>query len=230
MRFSLKDEEICKEKWQPWFNAGAWKVQYFTSPKSAEFQIPKGLPEKLDNLMRSWAACLNFPHDGEAVRGQFMFCFDFKYHGNTSHGIWIMKADYDKYWSWRKPWFYVLVWADDRQKRYIHQIRNPVKAHYKIKSLHTCEGSIDYYDIPDAHWIEAEKLPDMPIKIPANLSTVDSFALQLAINSWVENDFKGEFAVKDEDKYEAKKILASTHPRMVVKLRKACYHWLMRKA
>lgn len=232
--FTLEQEQICIAKWKPWFNAGDWTVQHFTSAESAEFKIPT-VTQEIEHLtsinaaaskfieieLKKYAKSMQFPFDGLAVRGRFMFCFDYKFKPNTSRGIWIQKADYDKYWSWHKPWFYLLIWAADQQKRYIHQIRDHIQSNYAVKDCEGSDGSIiEYYAIPESECLEADKTRDVPIKIPLEASDQESIAYIFAVNRWVESDFKSKFVVTNQDQLNAAEILRTRNPRLKLLLRK----------
>jgi len=229
---SLVEEEKCKAIWDPWFKAGSWNVQLFTSGESAEFQIPKVIKNIKDKVQDSealkeiesellkYAKSLKFPHDGEASRGKFMFCFDFKFKRSTPHGIFVKKAVYDKYWSWHKPYFYLLIWANDKQKRYIHQIREPSK--YRVIWLPSAKPYVDeeaYYDITED--CEEIKIPDAPIKFPKpteDLSVVESYAIIFAANRWADNNFKGEFQINADDMQRARELLNKSNREILILL------------
>jgi len=170
-------------------------------------------PEQLSRLKKQlydFIGWFDFPHDGEAVRERFTFCFDYKYKSNTSRGIWLEKEHYDKYWGYRKPWFYILVWAADRQKRFIHQLRDPTE--YEVERVQTRSDSADkiaYYKIPDEDWWEPDNALDKLFMVPENLSDIDSLAFQSAVNRWAESGHKGLPTITDKDRVEALKILES---------------------
>jgi hypothetical protein len=203
---NLEPEDICKEKFKPWFEAGGWIVQDFTQPETRRTQIPKILKnlkklgasdEIIDSVKSSfygYAKSIMFPHDGEATRGAFMFCFDYKFHKITRYGIGVAKKDYDKYWSWHKPWFYLLIYAADRQMRYTHQLRDPIRAGYNV----TTYGGYEYYNIEPA-CTPAGKLPGIPVKIPSELSALESIAWNISINRWAKNNFQGTYEPTNED-------------------------------
>src|SRR5664279_1325187 len=100
---NLVPEDICKEKFKPWFEAGHWIVQDLTQPDTRKTQIPEILADieskgatsivinKVSDSFYGYAKSIQFPHDGEATRGMFMFCFDYKYHEKTRYGIGIKK-------------------------------------------------------------------------------------------------------------------------------------------
>lgn len=222
-RFTLKPEEICKAKFKPWFDAGGWTVHDLTRAKSANFQIPeilaniKNPSDKafLEPALYAYVKSVEMPHDGEAVRGRFMFCFDYKYHAITKYGLAIRKAAYDKYWSWKKPWFYVLQWAADRDKGYIHQIRDPVKAGYRV----THYGGHPYYNV-EQDCVEAGPIPNIPVVIPDDLSSIDSLAWNIALNRWVESDFRGKYEPTAEERSKAVELLSSPYPKGNIRLRR----------
>jgi len=201
----LYGEEKCKKMWKPWFDAGGWRVQDFTKPETAKFQISDILnkiknsedKEMLRPLLYNFLNCFDFPHDGEATRGRFTFCFDYKYKPDTRYGIWIKVKDYNKYWSYHKPWFYILVWAEDRQKRYMHQLCNPAK-------YPKCLLDYYYYKIPDDDWWEPNPMLQMPIMVPENLSDVNSLAFIFAVNREPHNP-----TINADDKAKARKIVTS---------------------
>ena len=211
---NLEPEAICKEKFAPWFKAGGWKVQDMTQSETENYQFPQILaelqtlgasPEIRDLVERNlygYAKAIELPHDGEATRGQFMFCFDYKYHKITRLGIGIKTDDYDKYWSWHKPWFYLLIYAEDRKMRYTHQLRDPLKAGYKVRFY----GGFKYYNIePDC--VPVDKLPNVPVIIPSEISPMESIAWNISIDRWVSNNFEGSFEPTNDDLGAALKML-----------------------
>lgn len=215
--FDLIQENECIEKFKPWFEARGWTVQHFTNAKSAEFQISDVLnkiktrtnPEDLKSIdieLKKHAKSLNFPHDGEATRGAFMFCFDYKHIDNSSKGIWVIKEAYNKYLSWKKPYFYLLFYAADTGKLYSHQIRDPKEAGYEDDdSIYGTYKDIYYNVTKDC--VELSHA-DAPITFPKpidEMSAIESFALMLAGNRWTEQGYKGEFeGYTDEDLAKAR--------------------------
>ena len=214
MPFELNGERVCKAKWAEWFKAGGWIVQDFTKPESAKLQIAK-FPVEYQQIIRDFLNCFNFPHDGEATRKRFTFCFDYKYHRSTPYGIWIEKEDYDKDFSYQKRWFYYLMWAEDKQKRFMHQLRNPIN--YKVKPVG--EAGTPYYMIPDADWVEPDNMLNKLFTIPEALSDRDSLAFQFAVTQWVESGHHGDPVITKADKVKAERMFKSLKPGFVTVLR-----------
>ncbi|MCL2643490.1 MAG: hypothetical protein FWD52_08300 [Candidatus Bathyarchaeota archaeon] len=230
--FDLSAENICIEKFKPWFEDRGWTVQHFTNAKSAEFQIPDVLnkikpctpPENLKFIeieLKKFADSMDFPHDGEATRGAFMFCFDYKYIDNSSKGIWVIKEAYNKYLSWKKPYFYLLFYAADTGKLYSHQIRDPKEAGYEEDDSIYGKYKDIYYNLTK-DCVELSHT-DVPITFPKptdEMSEVESFALMLAGNRWTEQGYKGEFeGYTDEDLAKAREFFEQSPARR-------CYHRL----
>jgi hypothetical protein len=226
MAFELNGEQVCKAKWASWFKDGGWSVTDLTQKASGQLQIPALLnkirpsvkdDEALSIVKRellTYLSNLNFPCDGDCHRGRFMFCFDFKFIGNSKHGIFANKADYDKYWSWRKPWFYLFFYVADRDKRYMHQIRNPAEYPQVL------DGA--YYDVTrDCFEAEDYKIP-ITFPIPtADMSELESLALIFAANRWCDNGCKEEVAITPADYAEARPLLNKSHPLISKVLRKS---------
>lgn len=222
---NLGPEDICKAKFKPWFEAGGWTVQEFTNKQSAEFQIPEVIksvmsctkPEGLAIIeaeLKKYAASMNFPHDGEATRGQFMFCFDYKsIQKSVNNQVLAVKEDYDKYWSWHKPFFYLLFYTQNTDKIYIHEIRDPIKADYQVRPLPRYKdgkivGSVSYYNVT-ADCVEL-KVPEVPItfpKPPEDMSIAESYAMIFAANRWADQGYRGKFEGWTEDDLIKAKIL-----------------------
>ena len=209
----LTGEEKCKRAFKPWFDAGGWTVQDYTDPESANFQIPGILSElhyaadreRLRPKLYDYVKSRKFQHDGDATRGGFLFSFDYKYHAVSYAGLGIKKADYNKYWRLNKPWFYVLLYAEDKQKIYTHQLRDPDKACYKV----TLYGGYEYYNVED-DCVEA-KFPDFPFTFPMlteEMSGIESIALIIAFGRWADNSFKAPFEHwTEDDLQEARRII-----------------------
>jgi hypothetical protein len=128
------------------------------------------------------------------------------------------KAKYDKYVSWKKPWFYVLIYVGDTKKRYIHQLQDPKKRDYEVEKY----GGVDYYTIPPTDYWEAAE-PDFPVKLPEldGLSPQQSLALSLALDDWARSGFSIEFkGFQDDDLKKADAILHSPYPTAHIRMRK----------
>ena len=223
MNFILLPEEICKKKWAPWFERGGWTVTDLTQKESGQLQISElmaKLQPKLDSekseyvkhALLTYLSNLHFPHDGDAHRGRFLFSFDYKYIKNSQYGIFAEKKDYDKYWSWRKPWFYILFYVEDRDKRYMHQVRDPAKYERVL------DGA--YYNVTkDCFEAEDYKLPVKFPKPTANMSEHESVALIFAVNEWCDNGCKGSIRITPEHLTKAQKLWVEPHPILKVALR-----------
>ena len=134
---------------------------------------------------------VRFPYDGTAVRGALVIFFDYKLIKKSVRGqVFAVQEDYDKYWSWHKPWFYLLLYAENTGMFYTHQIRDPVKADYKIENLPHydatgCQdGTVSYYNIT-LDSVEA-KYPEYPITFPVpteDMTDVESLALTIAFST-----------------------------------------------
>lgn len=223
--FSLREEQICIEKWKQWFDAGGWLVLNMTQAKSAKFQIPKILDilhnsddrYALSNALYNFVNGLEFKHDGIATRGRFSFNFDYKYHQRTPYGNWIKKADYDKYYSWNLPLFYILSWAEDKQKRFMHQLRDP--AIYKAEPV-GAEG-IAYYKIPDSDWVEPDAMFDKQFTVPESMSELDSKAFIFAVNDWVKSGYHGRPVITKDNRAQARMQYASKAENYIRILRRS---------
>lgn len=229
MVFELNYEQVCKAKWASWFKDGGWTVTDLTQKESGQLQLP-ALIDKLrpsfkdDNAeqvvkseLLSYLRNLHFPHDGDAHRGRFLFSFDYKHISNSGQGIFAKREDYDKYWSWQKPWFYLFFYVADRDKRYMHQLRDPSIAKYPL------EWHGIYYNVTrDCYEAEDYKMP-VTFAVPtANMSELSSLALIFAVNEWCDNGCKGDITVTPKHLAKARPLLNKPHPliRMVLK---ACY-------
>jgi hypothetical protein len=222
----LSGEEICKNAFEPWFTAGGWKVEDFTAPKTAEFQIPEIVgslknqddKEYLEKALLEYVKAINFPYDGVAKRGKFEICFDYKFKHTIKNGLGIRKKDYDKYFSWKKPWFYLLIYVDDIKQRFIHQIQNPKD--FEIKYY----GCIQHYVLPsETYWETAQ--PDFRVELPTfdeNMSIKESIALTIAFEECAYDNFTGKFqGVTKNELIRAERILESRNPMFNIRLRKS---------
>jgi hypothetical protein len=227
---NLSGERKCKQAFASWFKAGGWAVQDMTQPETEKYQFPEilnelrergaptGAVEYAGQKYYGYAKAIELPHDGEASRGNFMICFDYKYHKTIKYGMGLEKETYDKYVSWKKPWFYILIYVDDTKKRYIHQIQDPKKRGYIVDKF----GGVDHYIIPSTDYWEASE-PNFPVKLPTleGLSTQQSIALTFALEDWAYNDFEGEFkGIQDNDLKRADAICHSSYPSIKLRMRK----------
>ena len=205
----LGGERKAKQAFDSWFKAGGWAVQDMTQSETEKFQFPDilvtfrklGAPQQaIDYAAQNfygYADAIKLPHDGEASRGNFMICFDYKYHKTIKFGMGVEQEAYDKYLSSNKTWFYLLIYVDDAKKRYIHQIQDPVKAGYKVELY----GGKPYYTLPPTDYWEALE-PNFPVEWPTfeGLSLRKSMALQISISDWAYNGFVGAFkGISDYD-------------------------------
>lgn len=212
MSFNLTPEERCKEHWEPWFKRGKWSVMDFTQPKSAQFQIPD-LLKRLEPYMKNVQAAkaiinrelltflvnLRFPFDGIATRGKFMFCFDYKFIRNSSKGLAIERDAYDKYWKWQLPWLYILLYANDKDKLWIHQIQDPSK----LKLFAPTE--LDHYDVTKHSWQPIS--PEVPFAIEIPTSLEQAIAQILKINEFDKAYERYDATPSPKHYAKAKKIL-----------------------
>ena len=189
MTFDLSPEEKCKQRWAPWFKRGKWSIIDFTQPKSAQLQI-LDLLKSIEPYMKNGQAAkaiinrelltflvnLRFPFDGIATRGAFMFCFDYKFIRNSSKGLAIAKDAYDKYWRWQLPWFYILLYTNDKGKLWMHQIQDPSKLNL---FAHT---ELDHYDVTKHSWEPIN--PEVPFAIEIPTSVEQAIAQILKINEF----------------------------------------------
>jgi len=214
--FELEHEEFCKKVWKPWLEAGGWTVIDLTQPQSPLYQIPKGISEEEKIKLKAYLKSLCFPHDLDITRGDITWMADYKFHKNTKHGIWISKVDYDKYYSLKAP-FILLIWCDDRKARYIHTISdNPSK--YRIETLDTYEGYIQYYDIT-ADCIEV-KSPDIKLEVPQRFDEYITWLKKLSEYGLKGKEPPPKIIIKPEDIDNAMKELSHKGLTHIIMVRK----------
>lgn len=210
MSFNLDPEVICKQKWEPWFKRGKWNVMDFTQPKSANFRIVdllkslEPLEERkkisIDKELRIFLSNLRFPFDGIAIRGPFMFSFDYKYKERSPHGIAIEKEDYDKYWRWQLPLLYLLIYEADKNKLLMHQIRDP-----SVFELFRFTEETPHYDITEYCYLPIPASKQIGIQIPSSFE--EAIAQLLKINEIAESPIETDATPGIEHFFDARKML-----------------------
>ena len=153
-----RKEAFCVKIWKPWFEAGGWATHDLTLAESAKVRFR--------DLEATEIKIGKFPHDVDMYRGAWEHWYaDYKFIRNTSHGVWIEKDTYDKFYEiYRKsgvPCYLILIWANDRKKRYMLQVkRNPEE--YKLEKLIDYDSGKEklFYNVePDIE----ERAPHEPI-------------------------------------------------------------------